>query len=83
MSSSMDLGRLEGSINATALVAGDIIAPREYRVLYFAIPKVANSSLKAICARLIRHRLDENFLNQFWSDTWRPRIFRPPRRAVS
>lgn len=59
-------------------LSGDIIALHEYRALYFAIPKVANSSLKAICATLIRPSLDENTLATFWSDSWKPELFRHP-----
>lgn len=32
---------------------GDVIALHPYRALYYAIPKVANSSLKALCVQLL------------------------------
>lgn len=40
---------------------GDIIALREHRALYFAIPKAANSSLKAACADLLRAQLGDRY----------------------
>src|SRR5688500_13003952 len=62
----------------THLMSGDIIALHDYQVIYFAIPKVANSSMKALCADLVRARLDHEVLDAFWSDTWKPHIFRHP-----
>ncbi len=56
--------------------AGDIVVLREYQALYFAIPKVANTSLKAVCAEWVRSKLDSEALARFWSDTWKPRLFR-------
>lgn len=58
------------------LLSGDIVALHEYRALYFAIPKVANSSMKALCADLIRANLKEDLVGELWSDKWKPRIFR-------
>ena len=61
------------------LISGDLIALHEYRSIYFAIPKVANSSMKAVCADLVRPRLNPRFVERFWSDRWKPRIFREPK----
>ena len=61
------------------LISGDLIALHDYRSVYFAIPKVANSSIKAVCADLIRTRLNPQFVEKFWSDRWKPRIFREKR----
>jgi len=58
------------------ILSGDLIALHDYRSIYFAIPKVANSSMKALCADLIRARLNPRFVEEFWSDRWKPRIFR-------
>jgi hypothetical protein len=57
-------------------MSGDIVALHRYQALFFAIPKVANSSMKAICADLIRAQLDEHFVARYWSDRWKPGIFR-------
>jgi chondroitin 4-sulfotransferase 11 len=40
---------------------------------------VANSTMKALCADLIRDQLDDRFLAEHWSDRWKPRIFRDPQ----
>lgn len=45
---------------------GDIIAFDRYRAIYFAIPKVANSSLKAISAELLKSEIDPSFLDPKW-----------------
>ncbi len=45
---------------------GDIIVFERYRAIYFAIPKVANSSLKAISAELLKSDIDPSFLDSQW-----------------
>ncbi len=46
---------------------GEIIALHDYKVLYFAIPKVACSSLKSLCADLLKVTLPP--------DVWKPELF--------
>jgi len=45
---------------------GDIIALDPYRALYFPIPKVANSSLKAISVELLKSKIDPSFHDPEW-----------------
>jgi len=45
---------------------GYIIALDPYRAIYFPIPKVANSSLKAISAELLKSKIDPSFLDPEW-----------------
>lgn len=63
-------------IRQSHFISGDLIALHDYKTIYFAIPKVANSSMKALCADLVRPRLSAEFLDQYWSEKWKPRIFR-------
>ncbi len=61
------------------LPQGDVVALHAYRAIYFAIPKVANSSLKAVCADWIKDSLDAKQLDRYWSEKWKPRLFRDQR----
>ena len=45
---------------------GDIIVFDRYRAIYFAIPKVAKSSLKAISAELLKSEIDPSLLDSKW-----------------
>jgi hypothetical protein len=49
-----------------------IIALHDYRAIYFPIPKVANSSLKAVCSDLLGNTVDKKFLRP----GWKPSAFR-------
>jgi hypothetical protein len=51
---------------------GDVIAFHAYKTLYFAIPKVANSSFKAISVDILKQELDPEKINP----NWKPSIFR-------
>jgi hypothetical protein len=55
-------------------IAPDVIALHEQRALYFAVPKVANSSIKAVCAELLKSQLGE-----FYDPESPVRVFRTPR----
>jgi len=54
--------------------SGDIIALHGYNALYFAIPKVANSSMKAFCAELLKTEIDQIY----YDPEWGPKPFRIP-----
>jgi hypothetical protein len=51
---------------------GDVIALHEYKAIYFAIPKVANSSLKSVVTDLLEGKIDE----QYMKPNWKPYVFR-------
>lgn len=53
-------------------LSAQIIALHDYRAIYFPIPKVANSSLKAVCHDLLGDTVDEKFI----LPGWKPSAFR-------
>ncbi|MEQ9304941.1 MAG: sulfotransferase family protein [Marinoscillum sp.] len=42
---------------------GDVIALHDYKAVYFAIPKVANSSLKSTFLSVLKNKIDDKYLN--------------------
>lgn len=49
-----------------AAAVGDIIVLKEFKAVYFAIPKVANSSLKSVCADLLSSEIGTACDNSAW-----------------
>ena len=45
---------------------GDVIVFHKYKAAYFAIPKVANSSLKSVAANILAEEIDENYVDENW-----------------
>jgi len=66
--------KFKTNIKIGQVTGGDIIALHGYKALYFAIPKVANSSMKAFCAELLKTEIDQIY----YDPEWGPRPFRIP-----
>ncbi|MFC1792607.1 sulfotransferase family 2 domain-containing protein [Planctomycetota bacterium] len=54
---------------ARRIHSAQIIALHDYRAIYFPIPKVANTSLKAVCSDLLGDTVDEKFLQPGWKQS--------------
>ena len=66
---------------------GDIIVLEKYQSIYFAIPKVANTSLKLVCAHLLHSKRDSSLVQQtdwptFFRDVKSARILRGRGKGI-